>query len=386
MKSKPFASCLVFLPILFLSKESSGDELPLDFSVPIIAIDVERAVDAEEVEEVIRGLNSPVIRGKALVERAELVPSLDADFTKVVQRLFTQAQDNFFSGKHQQAELDFAEIIDKASANHINRLTPRHLREIVFKSHIQLAVMAHESGDEKRMEEQLQSAFEKFSDLETISREFPPWVCRRYDSIRDVMKPKLDDIFVETSGVVRSKLLLRSQDLTIVADDGSRMRPLVRDALALARRGAWTRLIAVVGKIDSMEVWLVDTDFNGVIRKNSIPRDDIGAASRAAEALLEEQSQNGMELREEKRPWYKDGLAWTMVGVGGALLAGGLALGQVYGTPSQIEPWAYALIAAGGGAIGTGAVLFFIQPFSSRSGIDSKEKNIAIGAAAGIKF
>ena len=161
----------------------------------------------------------------------------------------------------------------------------------------------------------------------------------------------------------------------------------MQDALVLAKLGNWTRLVAVVGKTNIIEVWLIDVDFNGIIRKSSAPLGDANAVGRAVQMLfLEPSSDRNAISMVFVRPWYKDWVAWTMAGAGAAMLAAGFSLNQVYGTPSKTEQLAYALLALGGGTMGTGIALFFTPTFSKSPANESSGKNTAVGFAAGAAF
>ena len=88
-----------------------------------------------------------------------------------------------------------------------------------------------------------------------------------------------------------------------------------------------------------------------------------------------------------RRPWYSDGLAWSLFVGGAAAIAGGLVLGQVHGTPSTAEAAAWALLAGGAGGATTGLVLFFVprESGADRSAAD-RRRAASIGVAVTTQF
>lgn len=145
-------------------------------------------------------------------------------------------------------------------------------------------------------------------------------------------------------------------------------------------------MVAIVGRGDKTDVLLIDTQVGKAVRsasKKHVAGNSMEAGEEQSISLMLHSDTYKKSF--ESKPWYKDGLAWTLVGTGLSALCGGIAIAQVYRRPSEQEVWAWTLIAAGAGALGTGAVLFFI-PAQRRSASGEIETGMAIGFVGHIAF
>ncbi|MCP4680338.1 MAG: hypothetical protein GY854_33585 [Deltaproteobacteria bacterium] len=391
--------------------EVFADDLPEDVAVPIIVVDMGLAVGPAAVDEVVEAIASPTLRGEALARRLSLAEPVDERFGRALTKTFHQAQNLFFSGREKTAEAAFKKIVGQSRANPFAVSVSKALREIVFKAHVFLAVVARAAADDSVVEGWLRDAALGFPDFKPSTVDFPPWECDEFYLVRSRAGSALGSIKIEAppncemflSGrnlgkekeiegiefgehavnvscegragpvqsltvgkektiyrpivISRSRLETSVDDITLVANQGTTPSSIVWDLLAITRAGQWPRSIAVVGVEDGVEVWLIDSDIGGVIRKASSDAEATGTAGGALIAITGEEVKQAAPPR--KRPWYKDGLAWTLVGVGLAAAATGLAIAQVGGSPSSKEPLAWALLVGGGGVFITGSVLFF---------------------------
>ncbi len=391
--------------------EILADDLLEDVAVPIIVVDMGLAIGPAAVDEVVEAIASPTLRGEVLARRLNLVGSVDERFGQTLTRTFHQAQNLFFSGREKAAETAFKKIVAQSRANYLAVSASRSLREIVFKAHVYLAVVARGTTDDSLVEGWLRDAALGFPDFKPSTVDFPPWVCDDFDLVKSragsargsikIEAPLNCEMFLsgrnlgkdkEIKGIEfgehavnvscagraspvqslivgrdetvyrpvvisRSQLEVSVDDVTLVADQGTTPSSIVWDLLAITRAGQWPRSIAVVGKENGVEVWLIDAGIGGIIRKASSDAEETGTAGGALISII------GNEVKQveppKKRPWYKDGLAWTLVGVGLAAAATGLAIAREEGTPSSKEPLAWALLVGGGGVFVTGTVLFF---------------------------
>ncbi|MCP4606300.1 MAG: hypothetical protein GY847_38280 [Proteobacteria bacterium] len=436
-------SCFMvtLLQFLLVSSELRAGEIPNNLSVPVIVIDVGHRVNSEAVDEVVRAIASPSFRGAELSKQLNLIAPLDPEFTKSIGKMFTRAEDLFFSGHDKKAEADFLEIIAKARSNPAGFSSSSFLRELVFKTHLHLAVIARGAGDSERVEQQLSLAAASFPDHTPAPVDFPPWVCSRFKAIRSQQgspsgeiqldAPKNCDLVLSgrelgrgvrfkeieagehavhvrckgpTSPVQRlviadqpvsyrpiiianSRIDANASEFTLVFEKRASVSSIVKDVLSIASAGGWTRAVAIVGRAKEVEVWLIDNEIKGIVRRASAPPDNVKAIGEAGETLVRKLPKVEQRvLPAEKRAWYKDSLAWTFVGTGIAALSAGIVLGQVYGTPSNEESLAWALIVAGGGVIGTGVTLFFVPTYSGSAGSTIKGNDVAVGFRASFTF
>ncbi len=444
-----FQHYLAVALLVSLSAENLvAKELPQDVRVPVIAVDAGRKVEKREIDAVIGGFSSPSIRGVELKRRLGIPRPLNSESIEKNEAAFVEGQDLFFSGRHQEAESKFIEFIHCLETSPAAYAQKPSLRRKVFMANLHLAVIARGMADEERVEKHLRRAAARFPELMPDTSEFPPWVCERFDSARRPLAPPAGEIHLEGSrncGLVlsgrdlgtgtifkeiesgehavqascdgitgpvqlltvgekpsafaplitgHSRLLDADQELRLVADSGATEESLLKDTLAVARAGGWSRLVAVIGLADGVEVWLVDVGITGIVRKvalTSIDNKEITEASRVIapdEETIASTSGIG-DGQSDEQPWHKDGPAWTLVGAGAAALGTGIALRQVYGSSSQQETWAAALMIAGAGAIGTGTVLFFIpvRAAPNKAGASAKKvRGLAVGLATGVTF
>jgi hypothetical protein len=288
------------------------------------------------------------------------------------------------------------------------------IRNTVFKTHIHMAVIA--AGDDTLVEEHLNAAT-RFRDLSPSENDFPPWVCERFrvarasrvtstrqiatisvpkecrsilvgDTIGEISGTEAvfpGDGFVQTfcehasspvqritltrgSNVVAPLILTETTlnenegapDLTLTASPDFDETSLTEDLRSMLAAVEQHRLVAIVGRGNELEVWLVDSRSEHPLRTASVPRNDPVSARRAGRSVAE-----GPEVEAPGstptiyRPWYRDPAAWTLVGTGAVLIGVGATLHSVYGRETISESVSLAAMVSGGGLMGTGFVLFF---------------------------
>ena len=426
------SACLLFIPF-----GSGAQEVPADARVPLIAIEAERAISAREIEAVKKGLGSPVTDDLEMMERLSLLPPLDSGFVASMAATFEKGQNHFYAGRHEEAGTAFESVVEEAESNPAALISAPDLREIAFKARIHLAAIADVVDGRETAEEQLSVAAAGFPDLEPSTAEFPPWIHDRFKSLRRSEKIPSGEVTVDTlpgcelvlSGKVLGKrkryrnvspgphsaqvkclgqvspmqylrvtsgsttsfspLLLKrlrveidDKRLKFKTSDTEVVSSLVSEAVELTHYGDWPRAVVVLASEDETDLWLVDSSAGAVVRRASAPTGDRAAVERAGEKLAGRGEDIGRSAKNaEAKRWYKDPLAWTLVGTGAAALGTGIALGQVFGSPSAHEQWLWALIAVGGGMAGTGVVLFILP---SGSGAEDGEDRSRRGLAAGL--
>jgi hypothetical protein len=181
---------------------------------------------------------------------------------------------------------------------------------------------------------------------------------------------------------------IRESDLTFKSEINAETSSVVADMLSVASYGRWPRVVAIITRPAQTEVLLIDSGAKGIIRQKETQSKDPISLREAGAALVSDSSEGfSGEKRSVVRAWYKDGLAWTAIGVGAAALGAGLYFGQVYGAPSVQEPWIRAMIAGGAGIMGTGVILFFIPERALPSGdVETRQGKPVVGAAVSIAF
>jgi len=351
-----------------------ADEPPDAVRVPIVVVDQSRAVSEQEVDAIAEGLGAPVLRG------VELARALDAGAGSGAQQArarFEVAKDSFFAGDHQDAGRAFDEIVSAIEGDPCATTLAPELARIGFESRLFLAIVAHGDGDEAEVERLLDGAARQYPGLAPEPAEFPPWICEAHGRAADRQAPVGEDGPERPAGCALVKgdpplsLTVGRADLRLLAtaDDGP--EDVAAAAAGIARAGGWPRVVVVVGRSEGIEVLLVDAGTGRPLRTGPplwAPPADLTAAPAADEPRAE-------------RPWYRNGLAWAVTGIGLAAAGTGFALGRAYGSPSPEEPIAWSLMAAGAGVATTGVVLFFVP---APAGAD--EDNVALGVSAAVRF
>jgi hypothetical protein len=361
-------------------------EVPEDVRVPVIAIDAGQRVDSALVDAVIRQLDTPVIQGSDLAPRLVSLFHIDVELKRVLDGLFIRASDNFFAGRHEEAKTDFDDIVS-FSESQPSAILDHLLRKIVFKTHLYLAIIAKSKNDTARVDKHLLDAALFASDFEPEPAEFPPWLCERFALVSGSHGSVSSERAYRPVALSHLQIVFGDGDFLLVKDDDAPLDSVAEDLLVLTRLGGWTRLVALVGTGKSVEIWLVDGSVNRIVRKTRMLKTDSKAVEKAITEIVFDPSVAAWQKDiEQRRAWYKNGLAWPLVGVGAAMLTTGIVLSQTMSMPSPEEVWAWTLIAGGAGLMGTGTVMFFFPVDHGRNRGSSKKNETAWGITVSGKF
>ncbi len=376
-----FTVLLSALVVILATRAAPAENFHDKAAVPVVVVENGRAVETEAVDEIVSGLGAPVLRGQALAGRLGLVTPLEEGFAEKLDKKFQDAQNAFFSGQHEAAKEGFSEIIADAAANPGCLLTP--VRELVFKAHLYLAILAKGEDDLDVVNERLAVADEAFPDLAPSSVDFPPWLRKMFDKVRSGRPSERNTVSDmqhrwHPDKLRKTDLRAEQEDLILEADASVTGSEIEADVLSIARSGGWNRIVVVVGRADGTHVALLDTARDGPVRNVDLGLNDATIAEAVATALVRPDGDNN------RRRWYKDGLAWTLVGVGVACLSAGTVVARKYGSPSKQEQLAWPLLVAGGGALGTGALLFVLP--RDQSPPDTAGTDVVIGVVGRVSF
>jgi len=120
--------------------------------------------------------------------------------------------------------------------------------------------------------------------------------------------------------------------------------------------------------------------------RRALGGDEAALAEAADELATGDIPTQRREAFRERKPWYRDGLAIGLVASGLAVWGAGLALGQVYGSPSAEESAAWAMMAGGVALAGTGGVLFFVPSVARSEEGGEARKSASFGFVGGVRF
>jgi hypothetical protein len=426
--------------LIVASTTAAAEPFPADPAVPVVIVNAGHLPGNAEIEAVIANIDAPVTRGAKIRSRIGLANLQGAPSRREVVSDFEKAKDLFFSGDHETARKKLDSIDSSFKKWPAMLSSEPKLRVVLFETFLYLAVIAR-SPNPDLADSLLESAASRFPDLEPGAADFPPWLRDQFLDLREhtdwsrgtinfegppdcdlrvdgrsIRQPgdKLTDILLghrtllarchgKLSPIVsveigdtpvswRPIILSHSEivdgkddlviDFQMEVDDGD----MARDLIEIAQAGGWPRLVAVVGRPDSLEAWLVDPERQGLIRKSVTSGknlDEVGSLGASLSAPDPERDHAGEEG--SRRAWYRDGAAWTLVGTGLAVLGAGIAVARINGEPSSQEPAALALMMSGGVITGTGLVLFFIPRSSNPQG-DHDIRSPMVGAAGSWSF
>jgi hypothetical protein len=372
---------VLFCPASLVALDSTDD-----VRVPVIVVDAGERVESTLTAAVIRQLASPVVQGADLLPRLSGLFSLNMELKRVLDRLFIRALDNFFAGRHGEAKADFIEIVG-FSETQPAAILDHLLRKIVFKTHLYLAIIANSKKDERRVDEQILEAVIFSADFEPEPAEFPPWLCERFARA----KRSHDSVPVERpyrpTAFQHSEIIFSRSGFVLAKDDSAPVDRMLKDLLVVAKSGGWTRLVAIVGTGVGVEIWLVDAEVNRIVRKTQMIKTDSKTVEKAIEDIVVDSPMPEWKKdHDDRRVWYKNGLAWSLAGVGAAMLTSGIVLSQVLSMPSPEEVWAWTLIAGGAGLMATGTVMFFFPVDHGRNREPGKKNETAFGIMISGKF
>ncbi len=435
------ASLILLLGMMIVtSTTAAAESFPEDPAVPVVIVNAGHLPGNAEIDAVIANIDAPVTRGAKIRSRIGLANLQGAPSRREVVSDFEKAKDLFFSGDHEIARKKL-DSIDSTFTKWpaMLSLEPK-LRVVLFETFLYLAVIARTPNPDLA-DSLLSIVASRFPDLEPGAVDFPPWLRSQFLDLKDHTDRSYGTIYFEgppdcdlqvdgssirqqgdkltdipfghrtllakchgkLSPIVsveigdtpvpwRPILLTHSEivdskddlviDFQMEVDD----EDMVRDLIEIAQAGGWPRLVAVVGRPDSLEAWLVDPKRQGLIRKSETSGKDLdevgslGASLSAPDPARDHAGEDG-----NRRAWYRDGAAWTLLGTGLAVLGAGIAVIRVNGEPSSQEPAAWALMMSGGVIAGTGLVLFFVPPSGDPQGDDDISSPM-VGAAGSWSF
>ncbi len=438
---KTTASLTLLLGMLIVaSTAAAAESFPADPAVPVVIVNAGHLPGNAEIETVIANIDAPVTRGVKIRNRIGLVNLQGAPSRREVVSDFEKAKDLFFSGDHEIARKKL-DSIDSTFTRWPAMLSfePK-LRVVLFETFLYLAVIAR-SSDPDLADSLLENVVSRFPGLEPGAADFPPWlrnqildlkehtdgkrgtihfegppdcdlqvdgrsIRQQGDKLTDILfghhtllakcHGKLSTIVSVEIGeapvtwrpifLTHSEIADEKGDLVIDFQMEVDDEDMARDLVEIAQAGGWPRLVAVVGRPDSLEAWLVDPEQQGLIRKAETSGKDLeevgslGVSLSALDPARDHAAEDG-----DRRKWYRDGGAWTIVGTGLAVLGAGIAVARVNTEPSSQEPIAWALMMSGGVIAGTGLVLFFIPRSSNPQGDDDTGSPM-VGAAGSWSF
>ncbi len=361
-------------------------ELPEEVRIPVIVVDAGQRVDSALVDEVVRKLDSPVIQGSDLGRRLGGLFHIDVELKRVLDGLFIRASDNFFAGRHEEAKTDFDDII-AFSKSQPSAILDYLLRKIVFKTHLYLAIIAESRNRHAKVDAHLLAGALFAPDFKPEPAEFPPWLCERFVVVTESPKAGAAARTYRPVALNHSRIVFGDGDFVLVKDDNAALDLLEDDLLVITRSGGWPRLVALVGTGKSVEIWLVDGSVETVVRQTRMLRTDSKTVEKAITEIVSDPAvAMWQEDLQDRRAWYKNSLAWPLVGVGVAMLTAGIVLSQTMSMPSPEEVWVWTLIAGGAGLTGTGTVMFFFPVDNKASTGPSKKNETAWGIMVRGKF
>lgn len=406
---------LIWGILLGASHAAAENETTVSRALPLVIVNNGRAVTDDEAQAVIDGLGTPVQRGRELMGHMGIVPPASPAAAERVKALFAEAEDRFFDGRHREATAKFSRIVTLAEAHPEQLIHDADVQTCVFKSRIHLAVIA--ADDDPLVEAHLAAAA-AFRDREPTTADFPPWVCERFQTVKRAIAQKRAAVAtitvmpgcrlhtagksvgsytgtaqVPASGTIAQivcddrtsliqavdgdwdqrrrapifltagALLPSEADVTLEAAALEKEEPMLADLATLLDAAGGNRLVAVVGAKTTLAVWLIDARSRLPLRVAEADASDLTAIRAAGTSVAAGPKAGESAVRAPaKRAWYRDAAAWTLVGTGVAALGAGVALYAAFGTESPQELGALAATVSGGGLMGTGFVLFFVQP------------------------
>ncbi len=402
-----------------LTQRSSRNAL----KIPLVAVSQGESVDAALLDAAAKGLASPVARGEEILS-ALRIAALPADFTpERWLKVFDAGEADFFNGKLDTAERAFREVADFLTANpQVQGYFPT-FREVWFKSHMFLAIIAHGSGDTPLFEQELTRAAE-ITEKAPSPTEFPPWVCAAFEGARHKLEEHPTGTLrvlghekcgvsvrglsagqgttiegvpvgtayvrvrcgenagpVQTIKIEKNKtaemvpvllestaLERRNGDIFLYAPDALSDDALIQDLTEFGRALKKDRLVVLVAKGDRTDLRLIDVGLRRAVRVATVQgATNEKSVQAAAEALTAESRPAPTAVPEKaikarRRPWYRDWVAWTAALAGAASLGAGIALDLRYGLNSTQAPVAISLTAVGAGLVAAGGFMFMVQP------------------------
>jgi len=377
------AIAVVVVGTVFAAVDARADEPPTAARVPIVVVERGRSVDRAEVDAVEQGLGAPAIRGAELARaiRTGVKGSTTVDSARIHDR-FTKVRDGFFAGDHAASRVGFEKIVAKIEGDPCVVVLAPELQVVSFESRLYLALIARGDGDLESVERQLAGAARRYLELAPRPTKYPPWLYEAYQRIADNQEsaetsapaaPESCEIKVGDRAVTAR---VDRADLRVVIAAESGPEDLTASVAEIARAGGWPRVVAAVGRAEGLEVLLIDAGSGQTARTGppywSLPAD-----------MLKDVEASPGSVKADQRAWYRNGLAWAVTGIGLVAAGTGFALGRVYGTPSNEEPIAWSLMAAGAGVATTGLVLFFVP---APAGAGSADEGLAVGVSGSVRF
>ncbi|MCU0662191.1 MAG: hypothetical protein MUC50_07680 [Myxococcota bacterium] len=322
-----------------------------------------------------------------------------------LQRQFEQAVDHFYAGRDGLADEGLAAFIAALEAEPASFFAEPTLRQALFSALLHRAEVAFGNRDDAAVQRFVAQAASRFSGVVPQARDFPPWLRERHRTQAE-SNPALPqasfqvdakcEVFLDGAAVGRGPSFSASlvpgrhaararcgerlgpvkvfdlQDKSIEVgllglhhgelslfgelpwlESNATSEDLLLDAIQIGRAAGLARLAVVLSQ-EELVVWL-DVASGAKVRFVSF--------AQAAE-LAEEPARAFLPLLPPPlpatRPWFRDGVAATFLVVGIAAFTTGMVLARVYGRPSEVEPYAWALLSGGVGSAVTGIALYIV--------------------------
>jgi hypothetical protein len=348
-----------------------------------------------------------------------------SDSVKKLRQQFQVAVDDFYAGRDKRADEGFSSFTASLDENPAALFTEPRLRPEHFFALLHRASIAFANRDDAAMTRFLTEAASRFPLLAPGAREFPPWLRQKHRVLIDTL-PEMPTVSLSTDSgcevLVDGELLCGEPSCTVALHPGRHG--------ARARCGHWLGPVKIFEVHDGpVEVSLLALRHGELVLDGELPwlaskaptaelLEDAARIGRAASlsrivvALPQEDrvvllnALSGKPIRSLSfgeagdligkprvppdspvpfapivpRPWYKDGVAAAFLLSGMAALTAGMVLAQVYGRPSDMEPYAWSLLAGGVGFAGTGIALY-ITPNT-----DGETRSMSTGVALCASF
>lgn len=353
----------------------------------------------------LRHVPPPIMDTSHLALALGIAKKPSGEAVEKLRRQFKAAVDDFYAGRDQRADEGFSAFTAALDENPAPLFAEPRLRPDHFFALLHRASIAFANRDDDAVTRFLTEAAERFPRLAPEASDFPPWLRQRYRVLVDT-RPEMPMVSLSTEAgcevLVDGELLCGGPRCTV--------------ALRPGRHGARTRCGQWLGPVKIFEVrdgpvevrlcalrhgelvlegelpWLASKAPTAELLEDASRIGRAASLSRLVVALPQEDrvvlfnALSGRKVRSMalgeagdligrprmapdspvssapivSRPWYKDGVAAAFLLSGIAALTAGMVLAQVYGRPSDMEPYAWSLLAGGVGFAGTGIALYIV--------------------------
>ncbi len=159
--------------------------------IPIVIVDLGGDLSDDMMDAFTKKTNQSFVRGKDLTKQLGLIDPPQMFSSKQWIDIFDAGESAFFKGQLEEADRIFSNASNHFKSHPETFAFFPQFRQLVFKSILHRAVIAHKKNDTELFDKLLMEAV-AFEDIAPSLSEFPPWLCSAFEQKAKLFYEKKD--------------------------------------------------------------------------------------------------------------------------------------------------------------------------------------------------